>query len=100
MHIEKYNRNAVGHLIEHYLRDEKIYKTQKHINPDLSGQNYMLGNSELYGMEKYKQIINTPGLKIHKRQDVQIFLHRVFFICLYLILFRCLALFLLSFHQL
>lgn len=70
MHIEKYNRNAVGHLIEHYLRDEKIYKTQKHINPDLSGQNYMLGNSELYGMEKYKQIINTPGLKIHKRQDV------------------------------
>ena len=70
MHVEKYNRSAVGHLIEHYIRNEKIYKTQKHINSDLSEQNYVLGNSELNGMEKYKQIINNPRLKIHNRQDV------------------------------
>ena len=70
MHIEKYNRNSVGHLFEHYTRDPKIYKYQKHINPELKSQNYTLGNSKLTGMEKYKQILNTPGLKIHNRQDV------------------------------
>ena len=70
IHIEKYNRNAVGHMIEHYERDPKIYKTQTHINPELKELNYMIGNSELTGMERYKQILSTPGLKIHKRQDV------------------------------
>ena len=70
MHIEKYNKNSVGHMFEHYERDPKIYKNQKHINPELKSQNYTLGNSNLKGMEKYKQILNTPGLKIHNRQDV------------------------------
>lgn len=57
-------------MFEHYERDPKIYKNQKHINPELKSQNYTLGNSQLKGIEKYKQILNTPGLKIHNRQDV------------------------------
>ena len=34
MHVEKYNRNAVGHMFEHYERNPRIYKTQGHINPE------------------------------------------------------------------
>lgn len=70
MHVEKYNRNAVGHMIEHYERDPKIYKTQKHINPELKQLNYTIGNDELKGMAKYKKILATPGLKIMNRADV------------------------------
>ena len=70
MHIEKYNRTAVGHMIEHYERNPRIYKTQKHINPELTKLNYTLGNDELKGMAKYKKILETPGLKVMNRADV------------------------------
>lgn len=70
MHIEKYNRNAVGHMIEHYERNPKIYKTQEHINPELTKLNYTLGNDKLTGMAKYKKILETPGLKVMNRADV------------------------------
>lgn len=70
MHVEKYNRNAVGHMLKHYERDPKIYKTQKHINPELKQLNYTIGNDELKGMAKYKKILATPGLKIMNRADV------------------------------
>lgn len=70
MHIEKYNRNAVGHMLEHYERNSKIYKTQKHINPELKHLNYTIGNDELKGMAKYQKILATPGLKIMNRANV------------------------------
>lgn len=70
MHIEKYNRNAVGHMLEHYERNPKIYKTQKHINPELTKLNYTLGNDELKGMAKYQKILTIPGLKVMNRADV------------------------------
>lgn len=70
MHIEKYNRNAIGHMLEHYERNPKIYKTQEHINPELTKLNYTLGNDELTGMAKYKKILATPGLKVLNRADV------------------------------
>ncbi len=70
MHVEKYNRNAVGHMLKHYERDPKIYKTQKHINPELKQLNYTIGNDELKGMAKYKKILETPGLKVMNRADV------------------------------
>ena len=70
MHIEKYNRSAVGHMIEHYERNPRIYKTQKHINSKLTKLNYTLGNDELKGMAKYKKILETPGLKVMNRADV------------------------------
>ncbi|MBR4891451.1 MAG: hypothetical protein IKU15_09250 [Clostridia bacterium] len=70
MHIEKYNRNAVGHMLEHYERNPRIYKTQEHINPELTMLNYTLGNDELTGMAKYKKILATPGLKVLNRADV------------------------------
>lgn len=70
MHIEKYNRNAVGHMLEHYERNPKIYKTQGHINPELKHLNYTIGNDELKGMDKYQKILATPGLKVMNRADV------------------------------
>ena len=70
MHIEKYNRNAIGHMLEHYERNPRIYKTQEHINPELTKLNYTLGNDELTGMAKYKKILATPGLKVLNRADV------------------------------
>ena len=70
MHVEKYNRNAVGHMIEHYERNPRIYKTQEHINPELKQLNYTIGNDELKGMAKYRRILATPGLKIMNRADV------------------------------
>lgn len=70
MHIEKYNRNAVGHMLEHYERSPRIYKTQGHINPELTRLNYTLGNDELKGMAKYKKILETPDLKVMNRADV------------------------------
>lgn len=70
MHIEKYNRNAIGHMLEHYDRNPRIYKTQEHINPELTKLNYTLGNDELTGMAKYKKILATPGLKVLNRADV------------------------------
>lgn len=70
MHIEKYNRNAVGHMIEHYERNPRIYKTQEHINPELTLNNYTIGNDELKGFAKYKKILETPGLKIMNRADI------------------------------
>lgn len=70
MHIEKYNRTAVGHMIEHYERNPRIYKTQEHINPELTKFNYTLGNDKLTGMAKYKKILETPGLKVMNRADV------------------------------
>lgn len=70
MHIEKYNRNAVGHMLEHYERNPRIYKTQDHIHPELKAQNYTIGSDELKGMEKYKTILATPRLKLMNRNDV------------------------------
>ncbi len=70
MHIEKYNRNAVGHMLEHYERNPRIYKTQEHINPELTKLNYILSNDKLTGMSKYKKILETPGLKVMNRADV------------------------------
>ncbi|MBR2455096.1 MAG: plasmid recombination protein [Clostridia bacterium] len=70
MHIEKYNRNAVGHMLEHYERHPQIYKTQNHISPELKERNYRLGYDELTGFAKYKKILATPGLKILNRADV------------------------------
>lgn len=70
MHIEKYNRTAVGHMLEHYERNPKIYKTQKHINPELTKLNYTLSNDKITGMAKYKKILETPGLKVMNRADV------------------------------
>ena len=70
MHIEKYNRNAVGHMLEHYERNPRIYKTQEHINPELTKLNYTLGNDKLTGMAKYKKILATPSLKVLNRADV------------------------------
>lgn len=70
MHIEKYNRSTVGHMIEHYERNPRIYKTQKHINPELTKFNYTLGNDKLTGMAKYQKILATPGLKVMNRADV------------------------------
>ena len=70
MHIEKYNRTAVGHMLEHYQRNPKIYKFQEHIDPKLIHKNYTIGNDELKGMAKYKQILENPNLKIMNRADV------------------------------
>ena len=70
MHIEKYNRTSVGHMLEHYQRNPKIYKFQKHIDPKLIHKNYTIGNDELKGMAKYKQILENPNLKIMNRADV------------------------------
>jgi hypothetical protein len=70
MHIEKYNRTAVGHMLEHYERNPKIYKTQEHIHPELINNNFPLGNDEIKGYAKYKQILETPNLKIMNRADV------------------------------
>lgn len=72
MHIEKYNRTAIGHMIEHYERNPRIYKTQKHINPELTKLNYTLSNDKLTGMAKYKKILETPGLKVMNRADVNV----------------------------
>ena len=70
MHIEKYNRTSVGHMLEHYQRNPKIYKFQEHIDPKLIHKNYTIGNDELKGMAKYKQILENPNLKIMNRADV------------------------------
>lgn len=72
MHIEKYTRTAIGHMIEHYERNPRIYKTQKHINPELTKLNYTLSNDKLTGMAKYKKILETPGLKVMNRADVNV----------------------------
>ena len=70
MHIEKYNRTSVGHMLEHYQRNPKIYKFQEHIDPKLIHKNYTIGNDELKGMAKYKQILENPNLKIMNRADI------------------------------
>lgn len=70
MHIEKYKRTAIGHMLAHYERNPQIYNTQEHINPELTKNNYRLGNDELTGFEKYKKILETPGLKILNRADI------------------------------
>ncbi len=70
MHIEKYNRTAVGHMLEHYERNPRIYEFQKHIDPKLIHKNYTIGNDELKGFSKYKQILESPNLKIMNRADV------------------------------
>ena len=70
MHIEKYNRTAVGHMLKHYERNPRIYKFQEHIDPKLIHKNYTIGNDELKGFAKYKQILETPNLKIMNRADV------------------------------
>ena len=72
MHIEKYNKKSVYNMLAHYERHPRIYRTQEHINPELKQSNYTLGSDPLTGFAKYKKILETPGLKVMNREDVNV----------------------------
>lgn len=73
-HVAKYSANAVGHLFDHYGRDEdsKTNRSNENINSELTGLNYNLAITD----QPLSQIDflhkRLSEVKVQKRKDVNV----------------------------